>query len=181
MRFQNYINEQELNILGFIYLIDNINENDDFVSKLQQFGNKVGIKVAKTKTFQSDLKKAGSGVLTLMKMVIDYSFHADVMDKSARNKLIQDMKSQFSKVNKQEVVAFLVNMDRTFFGITSIPRHILQNIVGVELTTYNNWKTDLNYIDTSLVKIITVLNKMGDNDNVKIAKQLYTNVVGKSI
>jgi len=178
MRFERYINE-DFNVLGYVFMFDNVNEvSDEFLVKLQKLGHKMGLKVRKSRTFQEQLKRAGKGVLELMKLVFDYSIHADVMDKEARQKLEADMKTQFSKVKKEDVISFIVNIDKTFLGVTSIPRHVLQNVLGITITSYDNWESNKSYIEKNMRKIITVLGDMGDEEDLKLAKRIYNNVTG---
>lgn len=182
MRFENYINEQDFNVLGFYCLFEDLNEaSDEFIFKLQKMGQKYGVKVRKTKTFQQLIATAGKGVLKLMKLIADYSLHADIFDNAARNKLASDIKAQFGKVKKEDVIAFMVNLDKSFLGITAIPRHIVQNILGIEITSYNNWQSNADYLNKNIPKIISILHIMGDTENEKLAKQLFSNVTGKTI
>lgn len=182
MRFQKYINEDEFNILGFYCLFDGVNEtSDETFAKLQALGHKVGVRVNRTKTFQDLMGGAGKGLTNLMKLVFDYSLHADILDPAPRKKLEADIKAQFSKVRKEDVVAFMVNLDKTFLGITAIPRHILQNILGVEFTSYNNWASNHDYVRDNMRRIISVLKDMGDEESLVLAKRIYKNVTGKDI
>lgn len=180
MRFQKHINENEFNILGFIYLTDEVNEMaDETFQKIQKLGHKMGLKVRKSKTFQNQMAKAGTGVLQLMKLVFHYAAHADIMDKVALKKVEGDIKSQFSKVKKEDVISFIVNLDKTFLGITSIPRHVLQNLLGITVTSYDNWATNQDYVEKNMQKIISVLHDMGDTEDEELAKRIYQNVIGK--
>lgn len=182
MRFRQYIMEEDVNILGFYYMITELNEiSDEFLLKLQILGQKMGVKVRRSKTFHHQLSKAGKGVLHLMKLVMDYSVHADILDTDARKKLEQDIKTSFSKVKKEEVVSFIVNIDKSFLGITAIPRHIIQNLLGITITSYDNWKTNQDYVSLNMEKIIAVLNTMGDTEDLELAKRIYFNVTGKTI
>jgi len=171
MKFQQYLNEREFNILGFIYLTNEINEvSDEFLASLQKLGQKMGIKVRKSKTFQEQLGKAGKGVLHLMKLILDYSVHADILDKEPLLQLEKDIKLQFSKVQKEDIISFIVNIDKTFLGITSIPRHIMQNILGISISTYDNFQSNHDYVYKNMTKIIATLHAMGDTDNEELAK-----------
>lgn len=182
MRFSQHISEDKPNILGFYYMVTELNEvTDEFLLKLQILGQKMGLKVRKSKTFFDIIGNAGKGVLHLMKLVMDYSIHADILDTPTRKKLEQDIKAQFSKVDKQDVISFIVNLDKSFLGITSIPRHILQNLLGITITSYDNWQTNQDYIELNMSKIISVLATMGDTEDLILAKRIYTNVTGKSI
>ena len=181
MRFQNYINEDS-NILGFYYLFDEVNEmSDETFQKIQALGHKMGVKVRKTKTFQNLIGTAGKGLMNLMKLVFKYSVEADILDPAPRKKLEADIKSQFAQVKKQDVIAFMVNLDKSFLGITAIPRHILQNLLGVEFTAYSNWASNHAYIEQNIQKIISVLMDMGDEENTELARRIYRNVTGKNI
>lgn len=182
MRFQNYITENEFNCIGFYQIFDELNEmSDESFQKLQKLGHKMGIKVSKTKTFQRIIENASKGLIELFKLLLDYSLHADILDPESLKKLVSDIKSQFSKIKKQDVIAFFVNLDKTFLGITAIPRHLLQNILGVEFTAYNNWASNHDYVEQNIEKIITVLDDMGDDENLKLAKRIYKNIKLKGI
>lgn len=186
MRFQQYLDDENpFQILEYYMIFgDQLNEmglKDDTFLKIQALGQKMGIKVRKSKTFHLQLKKAGVGIAHLMKLVFDYSLHADIMDKDARKKLEQDIKAQFAKVNRQDVISFIVNVDKTFLGITSIPRHVMQNLLGITIATYDNWRSDQDYIKVNLEKIISVLDSMGDTEDLELAKRIYSNVTGVAI
>jgi len=182
MRFKQHIDENEFNVLSFYHIFDDVNEmSDESFQKLQALGHKMGVKVRKTKTFQNLIGTAGKGMMVLLKLVLDYSIKADVLDPVPRRKLESDIKSQFGKLKKQDVIAFFVNLDKTFLGITAIPRHILQNLLGVEFTAYSNWASNYDYIEQNIQKIISVLMDMGDDENTELAKRIYRNVTGKTV
>jgi len=182
MKFKNYINEVDYNILSYIYITDELNEiSDELLLKLQTLGKKVGIKVRKSKTFQYQLSRAGKGVLHLTKLLIDYSIHADLLDPQPRQQLEKDIKDAFSKVKKEDVVSFFVNIDKTFLGITAIPRHVLQNVLGITITAFDNYVDGVDYIEKNMGKIISTLHDMGDTESEGLAKRIYTNVTGKEI
>jgi hypothetical protein len=46
------------------------------------------------------------------------------------------------------------------FGLTSIVRHILMYVFGIEITTYNKWENDINYMLSHLDKVKKVLMNM---------------------
>ncbi len=182
MKFQQYINEEYINVFGYAFLTNELNEvSDEFLVKLQHIGRKMGIKVIKSKTFQKQMKGAGKGVVELMKMVLDYSIHADIFDTQSRTKLEDDMKDQLSKCKREDVVSFIINIDKSFFGITSIPRHILQNVLGVTFTAFDNYENDVVYIGRSIKKIIPMLDAVGDEEDIDLAKRIYFNVTGQKI
>ena len=182
MRFKNYINEDEENpfaVLGFYQIFDTTNEiTDETLVKLQTLGQTMGIKVRRSKTFQEQMKKAGKGVMHLMKLDLDYSIHADIMDSKARNKLAADIKTQFSKVKKHDVISFIVNIDKSFLGLTAIPRHVLQNVLGISITSYDNWETNQDYVIKQLQKVQAVLASMKDEEDVVLIKRVIQNLGG---
>ena len=182
MKFKQYLSEEHINMMAFIYLTDEVNEiSDELLLKLQILGKKMGLKVRKSKTFQHQLSKAGKGVLHLTKLVIDYSIHADLMDIEARKKLESDIKSAFSNVKKEDVVSFFVNIDKTFLGLTSIPRHVLQNILGISITAFDNYTSGVDYIEKNMGKIISTLHDMGETESEGLARRIYKNVTGNEI
>lgn len=180
MRFNQYLREDDFDILKVYYLFDDMNEmSDETFMKLQHLGHKMGVKVRKTKTFQNLIGGAGKGMLRLLKLVLQYSLEADILDPAPRKKLEADIRAEFSKVQKQDVIAFFVNLDKSFLGITAIPRHILQNLLGVEFTAYSNWASNHDYVEQNIQKIMSVLKDMGDEQNLELATRIYKNITGK--
>ena len=174
--------EDEFIPLGFYQMFDQLDEaiSDDTFHKLQSLGFKFGIKVRRSKTFLDILGNAGKGVLELMKLVAHYSVEADLLDTKARKKLESDIKQQFSKVKREDVIAFIVNVDKTFLGLTSIPRHVLQNLLGIQITSYDNWQSHYDYIEKNMEKMIAALQTVGDEKDIILAKQIYQNVTGRA-
>lgn len=171
-----------MNILGYVFLTNELNEvSDEFLVKLQTIGKKMGIKVRKSKTFQNQINKAGKGVIKLMKLVLDYSVHDDIFDIESGKRLEKEIKTQFGQVKKEDVISFIVNIDKSFIGITSIPRHILQNVLGISITSFDNYVTDVDYIEKNMSKIISVLSGLGADEEVVLAKRIYNNITGHSI
>jgi hypothetical protein len=183
MSFRELLETNPYNMIGIYQMIDEelLHEavSDETFAKLQKLGFKLGVKVRRSKTFQQLIANAGVGVLKLMKLVLDYSLHADILDPAPRKKLEADIKAQFSKVKKEDVIAFIVNLDKTFLGLTSIPRHVLQNLLGISITSYDNWQASSTYVEKNMEKIISALEAMKDDEDAELAKKIYANVTGR--
>lgn len=179
MRLKEFLNEDSsnLNILGFLYINNNCNEvSNEFLSKLQLLGRRMGIKITKSKTLSDLYKDASDPLREMFNDVILYSMYADVMDPQARKDLIQSIKRHFKRTNREDIISFMLNLDRMFFGITAIPRHMLQNILGVKFTSYDNWVDSRAYILRELDKIKNVLQKVGAKEEIDMVDKLYKNV-----
>lgn len=68
-----------------------------------------------------------------------------------------EIKSKLKKINTRRLAAFFMLIDKMAFGITSIIRHLLIGVFGVEISTYNKWSSDISYILSHLEKIKSVL------------------------
>jgi hypothetical protein len=81
------------------------------------------------------------------------------------SKLKTELDKALTKTTKKDVMSFFLQLDKNLLSLTSIPRHILQSFFGVEVSTYNQWKEEKEYILDSLEKIKKVLQRMdGEHD-----------------
>lgn len=165
MRLEKYINEYSY--LGeYLSLMESICINemtDDTFSVIRRLGSKVGLKVKKSNTIFDYLKKSRRGMGELLKYASLYGM-TDIKDKETRAKLVDNMRDTLKKVNKRDVTAFFMQLDRSLLSLTSIPRHILMSLFGIEVTTFNKWIDDIEYIKKELRHVKVVLNRIGDMD-----------------
>jgi hypothetical protein len=138
----------------------NINEmSSDTFRKIEAIGKKLGFKVKKSKTLMDYLRSAGKGVEDLLRYATLYMM-TDVTDSKSRKELVRDAKATLKSVNKKDVAAMLIMLDKVSLGLTSHVRHVFQTVFGVELSTVNYWMDDVEYIEKELKDIRVVLNRM---------------------
>ena len=87
------------------------------------------------------------------------------------------MKKKIKAIDKKQLMAFLFQLDKASFGITAHIRHILQTLLGVEVTTYNRWMEDYEYMQKELKHIKTVLDRVGASKEEYEALQKFQNTI----
>lgn len=168
MRLTNFIeeNKEYPAFEGWLYFLQN-NRIDEVSDKtfevIKSLGKKLGFKIKKTNTLFDYLKRAEREFETILRLASLYMM-TDVSDPSTRKKLLSDIKNEVKKVNKKELLAFFMQLDKSLLGTTAIPRHVLASILGIEITTYNRWLGDVDYIDKEIRHIKKVLKRMPGTD-----------------
>jgi hypothetical protein len=165
MKLHNHIKNKELSgfqdFLSIYEYIQPVNEmSNETFETIQKLGAKLGFQVKKSDSLFDYLKRAGKGVNDLFRTAVLFGM-TDITDKKSRKDLVSDAKKTLSKVNKKEVAAFLMQLDRGTIGITGPIRHILMSFFGIELATYNQMKDDLTWLKDEAKLIKRKLSKMG--------------------
>jgi hypothetical protein len=164
MRLKKHLNNNTLN--DYIMICESIGINEmsgDTYDKIVEIGKKMGFKVKKSKTLMDYFKGAGSGLEDLLRYATLYMM-TDVGDSKTRKELVRDAKRTIKSVNKKDVAAMLIMLDKVSLGLTSHVRHIFQGVFGIELSTVNYWMDDVEYIEKEIKNIRVVLNRMGGMD-----------------
>ena len=166
MRLKQYI-EGEYNIVDGMMLpmlYGRIDETSDTIFDIvKSLGKKVGLKIKKSDTIFNYIKRAGKGVEDLLRYSTLYGM-TDIRDTETKDELVKDMKNTLKKVSKKEVIAFFMQLDRGFIGLTSIPRHVLMSLFGIEISTTNKHMDDITYIQKEVRHIKKTLKKMGGTE-----------------
>lgn len=165
MKFKNHIKTQEyIENLITIYSIsenNNINEmSKRTIETIKRLGKKFGVRIKPSESIFTYLKKAGKGFDDLFRLTSLYLL-TDVTDNKTRKELVQDAKNVLKNIDKKELIAFLLQIDKLSFGLTSHFRHFFQSALGLEIATYNNWIKDKEYIEKELRHIKKVMQRMG--------------------
>lgn len=184
MRFQSFINEEKYkNFTAIVVLCDDVYVNemtDKTFNTIKSAGSKLGLRVAKSNTLFGLLKNAGKDVDELVRLAALYMI-TDITDSKSRQDIVKDAKTIIKKVNRKNLMSFLMQLDKLTLGITSHIRHIIQSIFGVEITTYNYYKQDLDYLKTEINNIRYVLKKMGNTEKeLKLLKNLENSIMDLS-
>lgn len=182
MRLSNHMKNEEFpgfrEFLSIYLYIQPVNElSDETFQTVKKLGEKLGFKVQKSDSLFDYLKRAGKGVNDLFRTAAIYSM-TDLTNKKFRKQLEADAKKTLNKLNKKEVVAFLMQLDRGTIGLTAHIRHILMSFFGIEFATYNRWVDDLQYLQQEVKMIKKKLNQMGlgNSEEMKII-QKFENMV----
>lgn len=168
MRLNNYIenNTEYPSFEGWLYLLQN-NRVDEVSDKtfevMERLGKRMGFKIKKSNTLFDYLRQAGGKFETILRLASLYLL-TDISAGEERKEIAQDIKNEIKKVNKKDLMAFFMQLDKALLGFTSIPRHVLMSILGIEITTYNRWMDDVDYIDKETRHIKKVLKRMPGTD-----------------
>lgn len=155
-RFKNYLNEN--NAFDCLIFVPLDEMSDDTFKTLKTLGSKIGIKVNKSSTIWDYLKKYGKWAEELLRFATLYAFYANT-NPQIKNELTKNIKDTLRKVNKKELMDFFMQLDKTTLSLTAIPRHVLQSVFGIQITTYQEWVDDKDYILNSIKKIKSLLKK----------------------
>jgi hypothetical protein len=156
MRMMNYFNR--FDVLGCFCTLNELNEmSDKTFDSIRRLGDKIGLKIHKSNTLFSILKKAGKNIEDLLRYASLYAT-IDMGDEESRKELENDMKQTLKHVNKKELADFFLQLDNNTLHLTAIPRHILSSLFGIHVSTYHEWKEEKDYILDSLRKILEVMN-----------------------
>lgn len=161
MRLNRYLNEDICNIFGDLYYIMNENVVTDKINhSLEVVANKFGLRIIKSKSLVSYISDAERGVVELFNLLCLYL----IANKEGRSEIKSEIIQKLKSVNKRELTDFLVKMDTMFFGVTSLVRHLLEATFGINITSYEHWTSNVQYIISNLKKVRDVLIKMEAND-----------------
>lgn len=164
MRLKNYLQIKEENavILEFIELEkivnEDLNEGEKIAEFIEKAARKLGLRVEKSTSFFSYIKTASKSIKNIVK------YYTKMVISDDQEKYKKMMKDEIKRVNKRDMAAFLLILDKSTLGVTSHLRHILQGVAGIEITAYYKWKEDLDYMLTQSKKVREVLlgSKMGE-------------------
>lgn len=178
MKFKQYLKDNEFKYFSEYLLICERTTPlpDDVYNALKSVGKKLGLKVEKSDTIWDYLKRAGKGLNSLMRDAAIY-LSTDIRNTKLKNQIIKDIKKDAKKLNKKEIAAFLMQLDKSTFGITAKIRHVLQTILGVEVSAYYNWESDMEYLEKELKHIKRVLERMGNSEKEMKALEKFQNVI----
>lgn len=176
MRLKQYTDKQSYPFLsGYMSLMEfasPINEvSDETFETIKAVGKTLGVRIKRSDSLFDYLKRAGRGINDLFRHTALF-LSTDLGNKDMQRKIIQDAKQTIRKLDKKELVAFLLQLDRGTLGITSHIRHVLMSFFGIEIATYNKWLEDKIYIEKELRHIKIVLKRMGFDEKSKEYKAI---------
>jgi hypothetical protein len=162
MRLKNFIKEKEYNHLSdFISMCESTKVvPDNTFDALVKAADKVGIRIKRTETVWDYLKDASKKLNNIVRNVAIY-LSTDISNKPLKGKIADDIKKEIKTIDKKELFDFLLQLDKSSFGISSHIRHALQSLAGIELSSYNNWLKDHDYIEQEIKNLKAVMQKVG--------------------
>jgi hypothetical protein len=149
---------------------------DNLFNPIKSAASKVGFKVKRSDSIFDYLVSAGVEIQELFSLLCQYV----VSEKENKSSLKAQIKTALGKINHRRITAFVLMLDKMTFGLTSIIRHILMYVFGIEITTYNKWENDINYILNHLNKVKKVLMNMSPTEEEIIAFDKLYNVIMKT-
>lgn len=164
MRLKTYLVKSNDAVISDMFGV--LNESlvpDKAFDTLKKMAAKVGIRVQHSNSVFDYLSKAETSVVELFDLICLYI----ISNKEEKSVLKSKVSSSLKKIDKQTLMTFFMDMDKVSFGLTSLVRHILSVIFGVNITTYDTWHTNIDYILGSIEKIYQVMLKMGFTEEEK--------------
>jgi len=139
MKFNNYLNNDSFTIfVEYVTLCEaamlSEMSNEKF-KEIKAAAKKLGLRVNRSDSLFDYLKSASRFVNDLFRSAVLYA-STEMSNRSMKNVLKKDMKDAFKRMNKKEIAAFLLTLDKSTIGLTAHLRHILQGILGIEVTGY---------------------------------------------
>lgn len=139
MKFDEYLKEEE-----FTYLTEYVTiceaamlsemSNKTF-EEIRLAAKRLGLRVNRSDSVFDFLRDVGKSTSDFFRSAVLYA-STDIKDKKTKQTFVKDMKSSLSRINKKEMTAFLLVLDKSTLGLTSHVRHILQGLFGIEVTGY---------------------------------------------
>lgn len=159
------------------YIVDDINDNifedmatiiefgmvsemavpDPVYQNIKKVGKKIGFKIKRSDTMFDYLARAEREIVDVFNLLCWYIL---ATDKKQKEELKDEIKKALLQINRKRLIAFFVQMDKFTFGIMALVRRVVQNIFGIEITSYNTYVQDIEYIVDHLAKIKKVLWKL---------------------
>ena len=164
-RLQKYMNNSNV-LVDYLSLCESVQINEmsnDTFKKLQSAGKKLGFKVKKSKSLLDYFSSARDGLEDLLRHASLYML-TDIKDSESRKEIVQDAKNTLKSINKKDVTAMLMQIEKSTIGATSYFRHVFQSIFGVEISTYNDWLKDAEYLKKSINDMRITLKRMQDTE-----------------
>jgi len=174
--FNEYLKKDNIfEDISLIILNENIGVPDSVFDNIKKVGNKIGIQIKRSDTIFDYLERAGKEVSNIIGLICKY-----IITKNGKEKddLKLKLKSDIKSVNRQRIVSFIMEIDNSFIGLSSMLKLVMRNIFGIEITNYKEWLNDVEYILTSLKKIKKVLIDMNaSQDEFDIYNNFYNSII----
>ena len=139
MKFNEYLKEEDsIYVTEYVTICEaamlSEMSNKTF-EEIRQAAKRLGLRVNRSDSIFDFLKDVGKTTSDFFRSAVLYA-STDMTDKKTKQGFVNDMKSSLSRINKREMTAFLLVLDKSTLGLTSHIRHILQGLFGIEVTGY---------------------------------------------
>lgn len=139
MRFDEYVKPIEFTYLTeYVTICEAVMLSEMSNQKFEEIrlaAKKLGLRINRSDSIFDFLKDVGTTTSDFFRAAVLYA-STDMKDKKTKQGFVSDMKSSLSRINKKEMTAFLLILDKSTLGLTSHVRHILQGLFGIEVTGY---------------------------------------------
>ena len=139
MKFNEYLKSEE-----FTYLTEYVTMceaamlsemSNEKCEEIRIAAKKLGLRVNRSDSIFDFLKEVGGVTADFFRAAVLYA-STDMKNKKMKHILKNDMKASLRRINKKEMSAFLLMLDKSTLGLTSHIRHIMQGLFGIEVTGY---------------------------------------------
>jgi hypothetical protein len=139
MKFDEYLKEEYFTFLGeYVTICEAVmlsEMSNKTFEEIRQAAKKLGLRVNRSDSIFDFLKDVGKTTADFFRSAVLYA-STDITDKKTKQGFVSDMKVSLGRINKKEMTAFLLILDKSTLGLTSHIRHILQGLFGIEVTGY---------------------------------------------
>lgn len=149
---------------------------DFLFQNIKKVGAMVGLNVKRSDSLIDYIASAEVEIQELFNLLCLYILSPSKEKPALKDKIKRELKS----INTKRLAAFFMLVDKMAFGITSIIRHLLIGVFGVEISTYNKWSSDISYILSHLEKIKSVLMSLSPTQEEIDAFNHFYNIVIKT-
>lgn len=156
MKFNEYIDKNECGIIRDVCCLNETIVPEKIYTHIKNIGMKMGIKVSKTTSLFEYLASAERTIVDLFDSLCLYVLAGGQKEKTKQK---DEIRKLIRRIKKEEIVNFLNVLDGLSFGLTSVFRKLLMTIFGLKISSYSDWKNDVDYILDSIKKIRYVMHK----------------------
>lgn len=139
MKFDRYLKDEDFTYLSEFVTICEAAMLSEMSNKtfeeIRLAAKKLGLRVNRSDKIFDYLKDAGMWVNDFFRSAVLYA-STDLKNRTLRKEFAREMKDSFKKLNKKEMAAFILTLDKSTIGITAHIRHVLQGLFGIEVTGY---------------------------------------------
>lgn len=169
------------NLIQNIYRMSTFNKMNeaiipDFIFKnIKKLGDTIGLNVKRSDTLFDYLGRGEKELVELYNLICLYLI---APTPAQRREMESEIGKALKQVNRQRLVAFIMQTDKMSVGLTSIIRHVLMTVFGIEISAYNKWDDNITFVLSHLDKVKRVLLKMNPSkEELEAFDMLYGSIM----
>lgn len=162
MKINEYLKNNQFHYFeNLLLILDNNRIDEDKINIIfpyvKKIGSALGLKVKRSDTMFTYIKRAEEDLSDLYTYATLYIF---ANNSKQKKELYDEMAKIIKKISPQKISAFFINLDKLTFGLSSKVRAVLNGLFGIEISTYNKWVDEIDYLKKEIIDIRKVLYKI---------------------